>query len=135
MKSVEKYIADLKKIYGTGVESVAGSYEQAELDRVPEAMREFYEHYTEASFPFGRIYPIEEAVKLSMAEPFCSEGWFCFGQDDYFSFWLCRLEPDEENLSFTYWDHEGGCGIGGAIDKTLVELLKDICEDWQDAEE
>ena len=72
------------------------------------------------------------AVKHSEAEPFKSEGWFCFGFDGYFSFWLCKLEPDKEKLSFTYWDHESGCEIDEPIYENLTEFLKEMQEEYEE---
>jgi hypothetical protein len=66
----------------------------------------------------------DDLLKASEAEPFESEGWFSFGFDGYFSYWLSLFTTDNENLSFTCWDHESGADIDGAVYKDIIEFLE-----------
>ncbi len=132
MSSLQKYIEELKKKYNDKVNAVPSEYDEEMLALVPDAIKEFYRTYESIELPFGEIDRIEVAVKHSEAEPFKSEGWFCFGFDGYFSFWLCKLEPDKEKLSFTYWDHESGCEIDEPIYENLTEFLKEMQEEYEE---
>lgn len=132
MSSLQKYIVELKEKYNDKVKAVSSEYDEEMLALVPDAIKEFYRTYESIEVPFGEIDRIEVAVKHSEAEPFKSEGWFCFGFDGYFSFWLCKLEPDKEKLSFTYWDHESGCEIDEPIYENLTEFLKEMQEEYEE---
>ncbi|MBQ4523265.1 MAG: hypothetical protein IJA10_09985 [Lachnospiraceae bacterium] len=132
MSSLQEYIEELKKKYNDKVNAVPSEYDEEMLALVPDAIKEFYRTYESIELPFGEIDRIEVAVKHSEAEPFKSEGWFCFGFDGYFSFWLCKLEPDKEKLSFTYWDHESGCEIDEPIYENLTEFLKEMQEEYEE---
>ena len=132
MSSLQKYIEELKKKYNDKVNAVPSEYDEEMLALVPDAIKEFYRTYESIELQFGEIDRIEVAVKHSEAEPFKSEGWFCFGFDGYFSFWLCKLEPDKEKLSFTYWDHESGCEIDEPIYENLTEFLKEMQEEYEE---
>lgn len=125
MCSVNEYIESLKEIYSDKVVGKASSYDETSLALIPVALRELYREYAAIELPFGYTYTIEQLIEHSQAEPFKSEGWFCFGFDGYFSFWLCKQIPDEENLSFTSWDHDFG-EIGEAMYETLTEFFQ--CE-------
>lgn len=124
MSEIQAYINELISMYGSAVRFTKSSYDESSLALVPEALRDFYKEYAELQLPFGCVDPIEVGMANSEAEPFKSEGWFCFGFDGYFSFWLCRTVPDEENLSLTTWDHDSGCEIDGATEKDIVAFLK-----------
>ena len=76
------------------------------LEKLPEPLREFYSVYDSADFPFGHIFPPEEALNDPVAKQAFGDEWFEFGCDEYFSFWLCRYEPDGEGLWMTAWDHD-----------------------------
>lgn len=132
MSTLQEYIEEQTVEYGDKVKVVPCGYDEKELALVPDAMKEFYRMYESIELPFGEIDRIEIAVKHSEAEPFKSEGWFCFGFDGYFSFWLCRLEPDEEKLSFTYWDHESGCGIDEPVYENLTDFLRDMQAEYEE---
>jgi len=54
-----------------------------------------------------------------------------FGKDRYFSFWLCSFTEDEEGLSFTYWDHESGNEIDGAVWSYIISFLKEMEEEYE----
>lgn len=124
MNGIKAYLDELTGMYGPAVKRVKSACDESALALVPEALREFYREYAEMQLPFGSIDPIEVGIENSKAEPLKSEGWFCFGFDSYFSLWLCRMTPDEENLSFTAWDHDSGCEIDGAVEQDLVAFLK-----------
>ena len=75
--------------------------------------------------PFGYIFTVEEARKMSYQQPFMDEEWFCFGQDNYgFVFWLCK-EVDGRTF-FNAWDHDMSDDIGEGMEITLEEFLQDI---------
>ena len=76
------------------------------FEKLPEPLREFYSIYDSADFPFGHIFSPEEALNDPVAKQAFGDEWFEFGCDDYFSFWLCRFEPDGEGLWFDPWDHD-----------------------------
>lgn len=103
----------------------------AELHKVPKALLECYQMIDKATFPFGRIYSIEEAVKESAHPPFTGK-WFVFGQDHDFSFWLCKYQKDQRGYSFTAWDHSSGSGIGEAAYEDLVTFLTDKLDDFEE---
>lgn len=132
MNSLQKYFEELTAKYGDKVDMVSSKYDEEILALVPDAMKEFYRTYESVELPFGEIDKIEVALKHSEAEPIKSEGWFCFGFDGYFSFWLCKLEPDAENLSFTYWDHDSDCEIDEAIYENLSEFLEAMQEEYEE---
>ena len=62
------------------------------------------------------------------------EGWFCFGQDDYFSFWLCKNTPDSEVMSFTAWDHEMEEEIDDPAFGSIEEFLLFLSDEYMDSE-
>ena len=127
-------IAILDELYGKDLKKSEGCSEDGKLDLVPERLREFYTAFQSMRMPFGEIFSIDESIKISKSEPFKSEGWFCFGQDDYFSFWLCRISPDSEGLSFTSWDHEMEEEIGQPAFENLADYLKFLSDDYMDSE-
>ena len=135
MDSIKTYIDDLMESYGNEIEVVESNYTEIDLSKVPKVLQNFYAQYKNVDLPFGYIYSIETAMEHSKAEPFDSEGWFCFGQDKYFSFWLCKYQPDEENLSFTSWDHESGIEIDGVVYETLEEFLQDMQSEYEEYED
>ncbi len=76
------------------------------IEKLPEPLREFYSLYARAELPFGHIVSPEEALNDPIAKQAFGDEWFQFGCDDYFTFWLCRFEPDGEGLWFDPWDHD-----------------------------
>ncbi|MBR4083996.1 MAG: SMI1/KNR4 family protein [Lachnospiraceae bacterium] len=101
---------------------------------IPEAMKEFYSSVKYADFSFGRIYDMEEALKMSERAPF-SPDWFVLGQDNYFSYWLCKKEPNEKGKVFTTWDHASGIGIDEPVWDSLLTFLERMAEDASEYEE
>ncbi len=135
MSRISDYINKLSEIYGDKVTFTKSTYDENTLSLVPKVLREFYTEYSEVYFPFGSISNIENSLKDSEAEPFKSEGWFSFGFDGYFSFWLCLFTPDNDDLSFTYWDHESGADIDGAIYADIIEFLEDMQSEYEENED
>lgn len=125
--------AELDELYEKDVKKTEGCAGEDKLALAPEKMREFYSSFKSMRMPFGEIFPIEDSVKASKVEPFKSEGWFCFGQDE-FAFWLCRNEPDSDGLSFTSYDHELEEDIDSAAFEDLQEYLKFLSDDYMDSE-
>lgn len=132
MSRISDYINKLSEIYGDKVTFTKSTYDENTLSLVPKILREFYTKYSEVYLPFGYISNIENSLKDSEAEPFKSEGWFSFGFDGYFSFWLCLFTPDNDNLSFTYWDHESGADIDGAVYTDIIEFLEDMQSEYEE---
>ena len=132
MSRISDYIKEMVEIYGDKVTFTKSTYDENTLSFVPQALRGFYAEYSKVDLPFGYIYSIENSLKDSEAELFKSEGWFSFGFDVYFSYWLCLFTPDSDNLSFTCWDHEGGSEIGGAVYKDILEFLEDIRSEYEE---
>ncbi|MDE6517175.1 MAG: hypothetical protein K2L18_04920, partial [Acetatifactor sp.] len=62
-------------------------------------------------------------------EPFKSEGWFCFGFDGYFSYWLCGYDSDEDGLWITPWDHDVDTEME-CVYASVVEFLTDMEEEY-----
>ena len=135
MSRISDYINKLVKIYGDKVTFTKSTYDKNTLLLVPKVLREIYTEYSEIDLPFGSISSIENSIKDSEAEPFKSEGWFSFGFDGYFSFWLCLFTPDNDGLSFTYWDHEIEEDIDGAVYKDIIEFLEDIQSEYEENKE
>lgn len=79
MSRISDYFGELKEKYGDMVALKKSNYDEKFLSQVPEALREFYDEYSEAELPFGSIYTIDNSIIDSEAEPFQSEGWFAFG--------------------------------------------------------
>ena len=76
------------------------------LEKLPGPLREFYALYDGADFPFGHILPPEEAMNDPVAKQAFGDEWLQFGCDEYFTFWLCRYEPDGEGLWLDAWNHD-----------------------------
>lgn len=125
MSELTLFIEEMLAKYGDAAE-VIPARECVNLQDVPQPLVEFYSHYDSCCFPFGRIDPPDVSSRHSVvAEPFRSEGCFCFGSDEYaFSFWLCAINgPDEDGCVFTSWDHDLDDGIEYAF-CDLVGLLR-----------
>lgn len=137
MNELEIYFNKLKKKYNNNKYNFHIEYNKdniiiKEFEKIPKAIYPFYKIISKAELPFGTIFSIEDAIKLSKEQPFNDE-WFVFGKDNYFSFWLCSYNPDSENLSFTSWDHE--CGeIGEPVYEDIISLFQDIEEEFDEYE-
>lgn len=130
MSELELFIEKMKEKYGEQVVVKTGNFSEEELSRVPQPLKEVYALYDGIEFPFGYIDPLKAAIEHSdTAEPFKSEGWFCFGFDGYFSYWLCKYDSDEKGLWITPWDHEMDGEIEGVYE-SIVEFLTDMEEEY-----
>lgn len=131
MSRLTEFIEELKKQYGDEVVTKESSYDEKMLLKVPEPLREFYKEYESLEMPFGIISSIEIGLRDSEAEPFKSEGWFSFGEDRYFSFWLCSYVPDSDGDSLTSWDHDVDDEIE-AMDDNIIDFLKDMKDEYEE---
>ncbi|MDE7309636.1 MAG: SMI1/KNR4 family protein [Lachnospiraceae bacterium] len=135
MTGIEKFVEKMKQKYGRNVVVKMKNCNKETLIQVPQPLVELYSYYDSIEFPFGRIDSIKNAVKHSnTAEPFKSKGWFCFGFDGYFSFWLCSYSPDSEGLWITSWDHDMEDEIE-CVYSNLVEFLQDMEEEYEENRE
>lgn len=132
MSKISEYMDNMLKIYGDKVEITKSTYGENALLLAPTALREFYAEYSKVDLPFGYIYSIEDSLEDSEVEPFKSEGWFSFGFDGYFSFWLCSSMSDNEGLSFTSWDHDSETDIDGAIYKDIIQFLEAMRSEYEE---
>ena len=132
MNKIQMYIQKLVSLYGNDIIYEKSNYDEAVLAMIPEILRPLYREVSKLITPFGEIDSLETALKHSKNEPFYSEGWFCFGSADYFSFWLCRYDPDEDGLSITYWDHDAGSEIDDAIYMNIVDFLEDMRNEYEE---
>ncbi len=127
-QKIQDYIISLKKKYDS-VKIVECNLKTQNLKEIPDTLHDLYENVLEADLPFGHIFTVETALEQSKNKPF-NPDWFVFGRDNYFSFWLCSYSPDKEGLSFTYWDHESGNEIDGAVWSDLESFLQDLEEEF-----
>ncbi|NRT91291.1 hypothetical protein [Clostridium beijerinckii] len=130
-ENIKSYFETLAKKYENEVSLTTPNIENGNLQQVPDALHQLYKLTSSAKLPFGEIYSIEEVLKQSERSPF-KPNWFVFGRDKYFSFWLCSFIEDEEGLSFTYWDHESGNEIDGAVWSDIVSFLEEIQSNYED---
>ena len=119
---------NLKKRY-SNITIVQSEAENIDLERIPIALKDFYKDILEVELPFGQIFTPDIACEQSKNKPF-NPDWFVFGRDKYFSFWICSYLPDEDGLSFTYWDHESGNEIDGAVWPDLQSFLEDLEKEY-----
>lgn len=124
---------DLEELFGEGIELTERTTEYGNICDIPSALHSFYKKYSFAKMPFGSIFTVEEARKMSYQQPFMDEEWFCFGQDNYgFVFWLCK-EVDGR-IFFNAWDHDMSDDIDEGMEITLEEFLQDIINDFEENE-
>lgn len=121
MKELMEYLNGI----GAQVKPAAGSSKGKDC---PEALRALYDVIGSAELPFGTIYDLDTAIKVSERAPFFPD-WFVFGEDHYFSYWLCYKGENEEGFYFTYWDHESGLDIGPPVWEDLLTFLQEAEED------
>lgn len=125
---IQTIVENYKNQYGDRVETRSPL---TEFKNIPKVLWEFYAYSNGIQLPFGIIYTKNVALEKSQRSPFLSD-WFVFGFDGYFTFWLCRFDPDLESLSITTWDHESGNIIEDAIWKNLEEFIVEIHEEWEE---
>lgn len=132
MDKIKKYFAELEKKQNCTVTYCSESITDKKLKKVPVMLHDFYRTIAKAELPFGRIFTLEEALEQSQNMPFCNK-WFVFGQDKYFSFWLCNYESDAYGFSFTSWDHESGNDIETeeALEKDIISFLEYVQEEYR----
>lgn len=124
---------NLEELIGEGIELIVLTTEYGNINDIPSALHSFYKKYLSAQMPFGSIFTVEEARKMSGQQPFMDEKWFCFGQDNYgFAFWLCK-EKDGKTF-FNAWDHDMSDNINDGMEMTLEEFLQDIIRDFEENE-
>lgn len=102
------------------------------LEKIPEPLREFYMLCGGADFPFGHIFPPEEALNDPLSKQAFGDEWFQFGCDEYFTFWLCRFEPDGEGMWFDAWDHDSETDPEPAF-ADLRSFLEFLAKEYEDA--
>lgn len=124
------YLNDLKTKYGDSVIVNNSNFNKEILEKTPKALQPVYKKISKLVLPSGEIFTIDTALKISEQAPF-NPNWFVFGKDTYFSFWLCLYEPDENGLSFTYWDHESRNKIDEAVYPDLISFLQEIEDDFE----
>ena len=119
MSELKTYIEQLKEKYGDSAVTAERS-PGADAPDVPEPLREFYTLYESMALPFGEIYRADDR---EAQQYFRENGWFCFGFDGYFSYWLCSFEPDADGLWLTSWDHDSDTDIEAVWDD-LTSFLR-----------
>ena len=124
MDKIELYFKKLKSVYNCDIKFCKNKSFDYDLSKIPKVIQDLYKIISIAELPFGRIFSIDEALKMSEVLPF-KPNWFVFGQDKYFSFWVCLYIPDSDGLSFTSWDHEFESEIDEPVYKDIVSFLKD----------
>lgn len=129
----EVFFDNLEELFGERFELIERTTEYGNISDIPSALHSFYKKYLFAKMPFGSIFTVEEARKMSYQQPFMDEEWFCFGQDNYgFVFWLCK-EVDGRTF-FNAWDHDMSDDIDEGMEITLEEFLQDIINDFEENE-
>lgn len=124
-ENINVYFEKLIKKYGNEVSLTEPDSNNEKLKQIPNALHSLYKFTSNVKLPFGEIFDMDKALIQSDREPF-KPNWFVFGKDNYFSFWLCSFDVDEEGLSFTYWDHESGNEIDGAVWNDMISFLEEI---------
>ncbi|BCJ95512.1 hypothetical protein acsn021_30810 [Anaerocolumna cellulosilytica] len=130
-KNIEEYLKSLSDKYGENIDIKYRNCDYSIDNRIPKVLHSLYSVISEAKFPFGEIFTIEKALSQSSKNPF-TPNWFVFGKDNYFSFWICSFAEDEEGLNFTYWDHESGNEIDGAVWDNFISFFDEIQEDYEE---
>lgn len=132
--SLEKFINQLKNDYIDGISYSECNDKKIIQSQIPVQLESLYKNYNGILFPFGSIYSIEKAIEMSSRSPFIEEKWFCFGQDNYFSYWLCKKETKEEDFAFTIWDHEMQSVIEEPSFQKLEEVLHYLATDYNSSD-
>lgn len=133
--NINEYIKKIESYYHNGIVYSKSTYTSDVFNSIPIQLEEFYKNYAEMQFPFGQIYSIEKAIEVSKSTPFESGEWFCFGQDNYFSFWLCKKGMKNNEMAFSIWDHECEDDIDEACFKNLCEFLEYLSDEYEDSED
>lgn len=128
MTALEGFIEKMKQKYGSEVMLTERAPGFPLPDGIPEPLTELYTLYESAAFPFGEIFRAEDEDEQQRY--FREQGWFCFGFDFYFSYWLCSYEPDGEGLWLTSWDHDSESDIE-AVYSDLTEFLSAMEKEYR----
>ncbi len=134
MNEIELYFKKLKNIYNCDIKFCDNKIFKCDLNKIPKAIQDLYKIISTAELPFGRIFSVDEALKKSKLFPF-NPNWFVFGQDKYFSFWVCLYNPDLDGLSFTSWDHEFESEIDEPVYEDIISFLKDEEQEYKSLED
>ena len=127
MSELKSYIEELREKYGDKV-NASELKPGASVPDVPEPLRELYSLYESVSLPFGEIYRADDR---EAQQYFGEKGWFCFGFDGYFSYWLCSFAPDADGLWLTYWDHDSDTDIE-AVWADVTDFLRAMEEEAEE---
>ena len=127
MTALEGFIESMEQKYGGEAKAVGRASGSSLPDGIPQPLVEFYTLYESAVFPFGEIWSAgsEDEQQIYFRE----RGWFNFGFDFYFSYWLCSCEPDGSGMRFTSWDHDSETEPE-AIYGSLTEFLTAVEEEY-----
>ena len=131
--NLKEYFQDLENYYYDGISYSNSRNERELLNQVPKQLEEFYSQYDDMVFPYGRIYSIEKALEMSNRLPFKKDNWFCFGQDNYSVFWLCKKGVGINEFAFTMWDHEVESNIEEASFRSLKEVLVFLTDEYNNS--
>lgn len=129
-----EYIEGLQKIYGDRIIVKKSPYDEKMLSQIPKPLQEFYAVYESLETPFGSVYSLEVNFRDSENKPFREQGWFSFGFDGYFSFWLCSYQADQDGNYFASWDHEIDDEIE-AIEADFTAFLEYMREEYEENKE
>ncbi len=132
--NLKDYIKQLEKYYYEGVSYSNSKNEKEIIKQVPKQLEEFYSQYENMKFPYGKIYSIEKAIEMSNRMPFIKDDWFCFGQDYYYSYWLCKRGVNMNDFAFTIWDHEMELNIEEPSFRNLQEVLSFLSGEYDKSE-
>lgn len=133
--NINECIRKMELYYRNGIVYTKSTYTSDVFSALPIQLEEFYKNYGGMQLPFGQIYSIEKAIKMSKRIPFECGEWFCFGQDNFFSFWLCKKGVKKNEMAFSIWDHECGDDIEEACFSELCEFLKYLSDEYDNSEE
>lgn len=133
--NINECIRKMEAYYRNGIVYTKSTYTSDVFSSIPIQLEEFYKNYGGMQFPFGRIYSIEKAIEMSKRAPFKYGEWFCFGQDDFFSFWLCKKGMKKNEMVFSIWDHECRDDIEEACFGELCEFLEYLSDEYDNSEE
>ena len=119
--SIAGLVARIEQAFGIDVERFAPP---GDLDAVPEPLQPLYAFSNGLTLPFANIR--EAGALVHDIDP----EWVTFGEDNYFSFFLCRTSGE---LALTSWDHESQTPIEGAYG-SAAEWLAAEFESFVDAD-
>ena len=113
-------LAQIEREFGVSIPVSPAS----DVSAVPTPLQPLYSHSDGLTLPFANIHKIADCDLTTFPN------WFCFGSDNYFSYFLCH---QTNTPSLTTWDHEAGHDIEAVFD-TIVDWLKNEYESFIDAD-